>query len=276
MSSARKGGNFIFQRMDRALVRLGAEANPEAVHSFRTTSRRLETFLLRLLPACDRKQKKLLKLLGRIRRRAGRIRDLDVQLAALRGFKVPQEPRRKTHLIQELIGLRARHEEKLGKLLKTRHLLEIRKKIKQASRMVKSAPIRDPLSVAKEILSSVSISGPVNEEGLHRYRIAVKHSRYAAEFAVQSAEAKRFIEELKLLQDALGNWHDWTILTQTAAEHLGEVSQSSLVAALHNVSRVKFRHALAAVSTSRASSEVRAPANAKPAGKLQLMRVNAA
>jgi CHAD domain-containing protein len=274
MSSARKGGNFIFQRMDRALVRLATEANPEAVHSFRTTNRRLETFLLRLLTACDRKQKKLLKLLGRIRRRAGRIRDLDVQIAALRSFKVPQEPRRKTHLIQELIELRAQNEDKLRKLLKTRHLLEIRKRIKQASRTVKSAPMRDPLSVAKQILSSVSISGTLNDEGLHRYRIAVKHSRYAAEFALQSAEAKRFIEELKLLQDALGNWHDWTILTHTAAEHLGEVSQSSLVAALHNVSRVKFRHALAAVSTSRAGSEV--PAPAKTAGRFQLTRVNAA
>jgi CHAD domain-containing protein len=274
MSIARKGGNFIFQRMDRALLRLAAEANPEAVHSFRTTSRRLETLLLRLLPACDRKQKKLLKLLGRVRRRAGRIRDLDVQLAALRGFRVPQEPRRKTHLIQELVELRAEHEDKLRKLLKTRHLLETRKRIKQASRAVNSASMRDPLSVAKQILSSVSISGPLNDEALHRYRIAVKHSRYAAEFAVQSPEAKRFIEELKLLQDALGNWHDWTILTHTAAEHLGEVSQSSLVAALHNVSRVKFRHALAAVSTSRAASQV--PAPAKSAATFQLTRVNAA
>jgi CHAD domain-containing protein len=276
MSIARKGGNFIFHRMDRALVRLAAEANPEAVHSFRTTSRRLETLLLRLLPARDRKQKKLLKLLGRIRRRAGRIRDLDVQLTALRSFRVPQEPRRKTHLIQELIELRGQHENKLHKLLKKRHLLELRKKIKQASRAVNSAPMRDPLSVAKRILSSVSISTPLNDEGLHRYRIAVKHSRYAAEFADQSAEAKRFIEELKLLQDALGKWHDWTILTHTAAEHLGDLSQSSLVAALHNVSRVKFRHALAAVSTSRAGSEVPASAKAKPADKLQLMRVNAA
>jgi hypothetical protein len=43
---------------------------------------------------------------------------------------------------------------------------------------------------------------------------------------------------------------------------------------LHNVSRVKFRHALAAVSTSRAGSEV--PAPAKTAGRFQLTRVNAA
>ena len=41
-------------------------------------------------PKLDRNQKKLLKLLSRIRKRAGKVRDLDVQLAALRSVKIPQ------------------------------------------------------------------------------------------------------------------------------------------------------------------------------------------
>jgi hypothetical protein len=48
----------------------------------------------------------------------------------------------------------------------------------------------------------------------------------------------------------LGNWHDWLTLTQTASARLGEVNQSSLVAALHNVTGGKFRQAVAALSTS--------------------------
>ena len=46
----------------------------------------------------------------------------------------------------------------------------------------------------------------------------------------------------------VGNWHDWLTLTQTAAKRLGDVNQSSLVAALHNVTGGKFRHAVAALS----------------------------
>ena len=48
----------------------------------------------------------------------------------------------------------------------------------------------------------------------------------------------------------MGNWHDWLTLTQTAAKRLGDVNQSSLVAALHNVTGGKFRQAVAALSTS--------------------------
>jgi CHAD domain-containing protein len=116
---------------------------------------------------------------------------------------------------------------------------------------VKAESGRDALVVAKKMLSSiVRPSGPVTEELLHQYRLVVKRSRYAAEFAPKSAESTRFITQLKRLQDALGNWHDWLTLTQTASARLGEVSQSSLVAALHNVTGGKFRQAVAALSGS--------------------------
>jgi len=221
-------------------------------------------------------------MLGRIRKRAGRVRDLDVQVAALRSLKVPLEPRRKTQLMQRLLELRAEHERKLAKLLKKGQIRELRKRIKRAARGVKFEPSRDPLLIARKILSPVTAAtGAVNDDLLHQYRIAVKRARYAAEFAPKSAEAAQFVASLKQLQDALWNWHDWMTLTQTATEHLGEVSQSSLVAALHNVTRGKFRQAVAALSTSRRDTAGRpaAPGTAhKPSAQVPpaLARMKAA
>ena len=43
----------------------------------------------------------------------------------------------------------------------------------------------------------------------------------------------------------LGRWHDWSTLTQTAKQRIGDIHQSSLVAALHNVTRGKYREAVA-------------------------------
>jgi CHAD domain-containing protein len=259
-------GKLIFRRLERNLLRLAEDPDREAVHDFRTTGRRLETFL-DLLPVRDRNQRKLLKLLSRIRRRAGKIRDIDVQLAALRSFKVPQEPRRKTQLIHRLIDFRVQHEQKLAKLLTKEFILELRKRIRRASQNPRPTASRDPLVVAKEMLRSASTAGPLSDEILHRYRIAVKRARYAAEFAPRTAESKLFIGGLKQLQDSLGSWHDWMTLTRTAARHLGEIEQSSLVAALHNVTRVKFRHAVAALSISPAGSVAGRPVahGAKPA-----------
>ena len=87
-----------------------------------------------MLAAGDRKHKKLLKMLNRIRKSAGKVRDIDVQLEALRSLKIPQEPRRKTQLTQTLIELRAHHEGKLAKLLKKHDVRDIRKRLKRAER----------------------------------------------------------------------------------------------------------------------------------------------
>jgi CHAD domain-containing protein len=107
-------------------------------------------------------------------------------------------------------------------------------------------------------------AGPVSEDVLHQYRTVVKRARYAAEFAPKSAEAAQFISQVKRLQDAVGNWHDWLTLTQSASKRLGDVSQSSLVAVLHNVTGSKFRHAVAALSASPTLHSVEKPAVSKP------------
>lgn len=251
MSIAADRCHAVFQKTERALLKLFSEQDAESVHTFRTTSRRLQTLLEQILPDRDKDQKKLLKMLGRIRKRAGKVRDIDVQLAALRSLKITQEPRRKTLLVHNLIELRVRHEKRLRKLLTKKEVKGIRKLLKLSLKSVKTESQQDPLVVAKKMLSEVvSPTGPVTEELLHRYRLVVKRSRYAAEFAPKSAESAQLITQLKRLQDALGNWHDWLTLTQTASARLGEVNQSSLVAALHNVTGGKFRQAVAALSTS--------------------------
>jgi CHAD domain-containing protein len=251
MSIAPERSKLVFWKMERAVLKLSSEQHAENVHAFRTTSRRLQTLLEEIIPDRDRNQKKLLKMLDRIRKRAGRVRDLDVQLAALRSLKVPQEPRRKTQLMHSLIELRAKHEKKLRKALKKELIQEIRKRLKRASKEVAPEASRAALRVARTMLAQVvRPAGPVTEDLLHAYRTVVKRARYAAEFAPRSAEAAQFIAQVKRLQDAVGNWHDWLTLTQTAAKRLGDVDQSSLVAALHNVTGSKFRQAVAALSAS--------------------------
>ena len=246
MSIASDRSQLVFQKTERALLKLSSQQTAENVHDFRTTSRRLQTLLEKLLPDRDRNQKKLLKVLSRIRKRAGKVRDLDVQLAALRSLKVPQEPRRKTQLMHGLIELRGKHEKKLRKMLTKDVLRELRKRLKRGAKEVRLETSFDALNIARSMLSEVvRPSGPVSEDVLHRYRAVVKRARYAAEFAPKSAEANQLIGQLKRLQDAVGNWHDWFTLTQAASKKLGDVNQSSLVAVLHNVTGSKFRYAVA-------------------------------
>jgi CHAD domain-containing protein len=251
MSISPEQSKIAFQKTELSLVKLSSAGDAENVHSFRTSTLRLQTLLEQLIPSRDRNQKKLLKMLGRIRKRAGKVRDFDVQLAALRSLKVPQEPRRKTQLTQQLLELRGKHENRLRRLLTKQAIKDIRRRLRRASKEVKLETSRDPLKVARTTLSRiVRPAGPITEDRLHQYRVVVKRARYAAEFAPKSAEGGQFITQLQRLQDAVGNWHDWLTLTQTAAKRIGDVNQSSLVAALHHVTGAKFRHAVAALSAS--------------------------
>src|ERR1700681_652364 len=172
MSTSSERSRLAFRKTEHAL---------ESVHSFRTSTRRLQTLLEQLLPERDRNQKKLLKMLDRIRKRAGKVRDLDVQLAALRSLKVPQEPRRKTQLTQGLIELRAKHEKKLRKMLTKETIREIHKRLKRGAKEVQTESSRDGLGVARSMLKKVGRpAGPVSEDLLHQYRMVVKRARYAA------------------------------------------------------------------------------------------------
>jgi CHAD domain-containing protein len=253
MPIAGKSVQFVFQKVERDLLRLSDRTQPESVHSFRTTTRRLQTLLEELLPKRDRNQKNLLKQLDRIRKRAGKVRDLDVQLGALRVLKAAQEPRRKTQLMQELIEVRAKHEKKLRKALEKETIREIRKRLKRAAKHANFEGGREPLAVAREIMSrAVEGTRTWDEVALDECRILVKRARYAAEFSTRNAESAQLIAQLKRLQDAIGNWHDWQALTHSATGRLGEVNQSSLVAALRNVTGGKFRNAIAALSAFQA------------------------
>ena len=228
----------------------------------------MQILLGELSPKLDRNEKKLLKLLGHIRKRAGKVRDLDVQLAALRSLKIPREPRRKTQLIHQLIDLRSQQEKKLRKEANQITVREIRKRLKRAAKHFNPETGRDPLVVAQSMSNDPCDDArdravaPIPNV-LHQYRILTKRARYAAEFASPSKEAVHFVAEMKRIQDALGDWHDWLTLTYTASERLGGVRESPLVAELHNVTGAKFRHGVAVLSSLR----TKPPSKSEPAVK---------
>lgn len=242
----------VFQKLDGDLMKLGSKPSAKRVHGFRTDTRRIQILLTELSSKLDRSGKKLLKQLNSIRKRAGKLRDLDVQLTALRNLKVPREPRRKTQLINDLIDLRAKQEKKLRASTDDQTIRELRKRLKRSAKRFKPESARDPLRVANAMLDRFHAShDPLNEALMHEFRILSKRARYAAEFAAPAESAEAFIEEIKRVQDALGDWHDWLILTQTASKELGEVRESPLVAELHNVTGAKYRHATAVLSQLR-------------------------
>lgn len=243
----------VFRKLSRQLSKLGAKPAPETVHKFRTIARRAEVLLDEANTKSSHNSKKLRKLLAGLRKKAGNMRDLDVQIALLRNLKIPESAKHKTQLLRTLSEERERREKKLATAFDKQTIRELRKRLERASGDF-AMPATPPLHLAIAVLSPLAHDAmPLTEKTLHGYRIAGKRARYLAELDDKNPAARRLVEYLKRMQDVIGDWHDWLKLTQRAEELLGKEARSPLVAALRNITRAKFRQAGVALAEARST-----------------------
>jgi CHAD domain-containing protein len=243
---------IVFQKLDRELRKLAKKLDRSSVHKVRTYSRRVEALLGELDPEPKRNEKKLLKQLAQFRKKAGRVRDLDVQMSNLRGLRITSEAGQKAQLQRELAQERGKRAKKLERSLDKEKVRELRRRLKKAAADFEFPARPQPLTLTLHKLSELEPSqGPLTEKTLHQYRIAGKRARYLAEFAGKDPEAQRLVEHLKRMQDVIGDWHDWLKLAERAERLFGGVRDSALVAALRNLTRAKFRQGVDAVVAMR-------------------------
>jgi len=249
-----KRSRMAFQKLGREVTKLTRKPAPKSVHKFRTNSRRVEAVLSEVVPELNRNDKKLLKLLSRLRKKAGRVRDLDVEIASLRTLKIPGGNGHKSHFVDALVQDRAKREEKLAKAFDRKTAAKVRKRLKRATDELDIPKDAEPLTLTLSKLAKLSPDhAPLTEKTLHQYRIIGKRARYIAELADGDSEAKRIVDQLQHMQDVIGDWHDWLKLTQRAEKLFGGVRDSALVAMLRNVTQAKFRQSVDAVAETRAS-----------------------
>ena len=254
MSIDLKRSRLAFQKLGREVTKLTRKPAPESVHKFRTNSRRVEAVLSEVVPELNRNDKKLLKLLSRLRKKAGRVRDLDVEIASLRSLKIPGGNGHKSQFVDALVQERTKREQKLAKAFDSQTAAKLRKRLKRAIGDIDLPKNSDPLNLTLSKLAKLSSDHvPLTEKTLHQYRVIGKRARYIAELADEDSEAKRIVDQLKHMQDVIGDWHDWLKLTQRAEKLFGGVRDSALVAMLRNVTQAKFRQSVDAVAETRAS-----------------------
>ena len=240
MSPLEAQSRLVFQRLGRQIGKMTKSAGADAVHKFRTQSRRVEA-LVSELGFENGNQKKLLKLLSKLRKKAGKVRDLDVQIAFLKELRVPDRQNQRTQLIESLDAEQVRRKKKLEKAFVPETSHQLRKRLHRAQDELRLTGV-DPLRLAFKRLPDPG-PGELSEKMLHACRIEAKKSRYLAELAPESSERDQLIRELKHAQDAIGEWHDTMKLKERAQQLFGSVSESALVSVLQNISRAKFRRA---------------------------------
>lgn len=245
-------------RLRRLLEQTGQAAEVERVHHLRTHTRRLEA-LLQAPPATSFKGKqKLLKRLKRLRRRAGKVRDLDVQMEALASVSLRSAASACRALRRRLQQRRERQAGKLRRRLRGAKSGKLQKGLQAAEKHLCAGGHRDQAAsrqaaatVHRRFARMKPPAATVPDAQLHAWRIQCKHLRYRLEALGDDAQTRRMIAALKRIQDAVGTWHDWLTLTQSAETLLPAKRSAALLPALQRATARRRRQALRVIASVR-------------------------
>lgn len=245
---------YLFRKLSRMLRAARSAPDAKAVHQLRTTIRRIETLAASFGQQETKPLLKFQKSLTDIFERAGRVRDVDVQLEALATISLPSVEDDKKILQNFLQRQRGKRQRKLIETVEE----HLEKRLPKRQRRAKAAILA---SVKKGEASNAAVDlkreiAPLVEklrthhfdtETLHELRLDVKHVRYAAETA--GAAGDELVAILKPIQDVIGIWHDWITLIETADKALGPLPGHPLMTILRSKVRGRFNDAVTALKS---------------------------
>ncbi len=227
------------------------QPTPEQVHDLRTNTRKLESALHALSLDSNGDEQRLLKSVKRIRRRAGKIRDMDVLTANVCSVKVNSEGDCEVQLLEHLGAQRRKYAKKLhSTVLKESAVLKrtLQREVAELDALMEDSKPEQAAAQAGaralELASQLTDPPRLNRSNLHPYRLKVKELRYVLQMAENNGQAE-FVKDLDEVKDSIGEWHDWEELIAIAADVLDHGSGCRLQQELKRISESKYEHALA-------------------------------
>jgi CHAD domain-containing protein len=249
------------RKLRKLLKKNPRQPTPDNVHDLRTNTRRLEAALSALSLDSRREEQRWLKDLARVRKRAGKVRDMDV----LTGFASTVHPDGEqdcsVQLLEHLGAQRYKHATRLNSVIAKRRKA-IRKHLKEASRdfdKTFSQPSKDGGSTTASAQATASalnaqsqLADPprLGKNNLHPYRLKVKELRNVLKMAANS-DQQEFVDELGSVKDAIGEWHDWEELIVIARDVLDHGPTCKLLRGLRQIADEKYRRALSRAENMR-------------------------
>jgi CHAD domain-containing protein len=246
------------RKLRRFLKRVPKHTTPKKVHSLRTGIRRFEAAMEALALESNANERRLLRKLAKLRKSAGKVRDLDVLTGYVADLNVNGEGECLVQLLEYLGSERARRRQQLHSFA-IKHGESLRHRLKRTASQLKTSSediAASQTAPADTMLSELRLQHELTEpvrltkSNLHPYRLQVKELRYMLQMEKDPAD-RGLIETLGQVKDAIGEWHDWQQLVIIARDHLPHGSKCKLIPLLQKTTQQKLKHALAVAKTGR-------------------------
>ena len=241
------------KKLRKLLSKLDRDPPPEQVHDLRTSARRVEAAFKALALDDAGIPKSVVKELRRLRKRAGKVRDMDVLTEFVASVHPKGEEECHVRLLEHLGAQRQRQAGKLYAELK-RLRPGVRKELDDASlRMTrvlrrKSGGPADSVvtnAAARALKLCVQLAAPprLDKTNLHPYRLKVKELQNVLLMA-DAPSRPRFVQDLGSVKDAIGEWHDWEELVGIASMLVDHRGNCLLLTEIKGIAERKYDHAL--------------------------------
>ena len=245
------------RKLRKILKKMPGEPAPKQVHDLRTNSRRLEAMLQASDP--DQNERKILKRVSQLRKRAGKVRDMDV----LTGYAAELTPSGdeedcSVRLLEHLGATRQKKAKKLSKAVQE-SAPDLRKRLKRSSNQIQksisnpnsaaSATSSHITSAALRLLSDLERPATLSRSNLHPYRLKVKELQNLLRLA-ENGRNRQFVESLGEVKDAIGEWHDWVEL-ESIAKAILDHPECQLLQQLKEEAEHRFERALSITENMR-------------------------
>lgn len=264
------------KKLRKLVKRVERESTPEQVHDLRTSTRQFEAIVEALGLDAKGFGKRVVRDLSRCRKRAGKVRDMDVLTSLASTMHLDGEEECATQLLEYLGAQRKKRANRLSAEVK-QHRPRLRDQLKKAPALLLkriqetsdgSRKISAPTAAATAVTLATELSAPkrLSRQNLHAYRLTVKDLRNILRMAAGN-ETSSFIADLGRVKDAIGEWHDWEELIMISNKVLDHGNRCALLAELKRIAECKYEDALKLTHSLRKKYAGKGYRGRKPAGR---------
>lgn len=247
------------KKLRKLVKKIDPQPPPEEVHDLRTNARRFEAMFEALALDSLGLRKSTVKNLGRVRKRAGKVRDMDVLTDYGSTVHLQGEEECIVQLLEHLGAQRRKYAKKLYAEVKQSRPV-VRQDLKRTPAVVSKvirknvsasprSPVTNAAAAAVSLAAQLAAPQRLGRDNLHPYRLKVKELQYILKMA--AGAQPKFVDDLGEVKDAIGEWHDWDVLVGIGQKVLDHGSQCKLVGELKRIAEHKYEHALALTNSLR-------------------------
>jgi CHAD domain-containing protein len=236
-------------KLRKSLKKLPKQPSPEEVHDIRMRIRRVEASLHALLLDRKRMGKQVLGAVAPVRKRAGKVRDMDVLTGFASSLSGDTDQECHVQLLEHLGHQRIQGSRKLFKTVAKQQSLAAGA-LKRCSASIARNLGRtkgqtewpaDAAAIALQLSKELANWPELNAQNLHPFRLKVKELRNVLQL---SGENSALADALGEVKDKAGEWHDWTELAAIAEEVLKHPGRCDIQEQVRSGAKQRFAEAL--------------------------------